>query len=152
MEPVTDRTSATIAVMTIGGLITLFLAPFALVLLVASVPMPGRAGSVVDFVLAAAGLMGFGGFWWWALSRRPFLARRRLSLTVFLAVGIASAATLCAQLYGGNIVSVASVGAALIGLGVLLRVWLPNSTPHPDARATAALDQTPSARAGERGR
>jgi hypothetical protein len=28
----------------------------------------------------------------------------------------------------------------------------PNSTPHPDARASAALDQPPSARAGERGR
>ena len=27
-----------------------------------------------------------------------------------------------------------------------------NSTPHPDARASAALDQPPSARAGERGR
>jgi len=45
-------------------------------------------------------------------------------------------------------------------LGVILylmfaiprRPATPNSTPHTDARASAALDQRPSARAGERGR
>jgi hypothetical protein len=50
---------------------------------------------------------------------------------------------------------------AMIG-GSLLVFWLmrhqrridlpSNSTPHPDARASSALDQSPSARAGGRGR
>ena len=43
------------------------------------------------------------------------------------------------------------------GAGLGLVVWLvlrrgSNSTPHPDARATSALDEPSSARAGERGR
>jgi hypothetical protein len=42
----------------------------------------------------------------------------------------------------------------LVGLilGWLAKVERPNSTPHTDARASTALDQPPSARAGERGR
>ena len=37
---------------------------------------------------------------------------------------------------------------------VILKYWpkRSNSTPHADARASAPLDQLPSARAGERGR
>src|SRR3954465_3628675 len=48
------------------------------------------------------------------------------------------------------------VGCGGVGFGQWLLVWRllsrSNSTPHTDARATAALDQPPSASAGERGR
>jgi len=45
------------------------------------------------------------------------------------------------------------VGGAALGL-VVWYVWArgSNSTPHPDARTSAALDRPPSARAGGRGR
>jgi len=38
------------------------------------------------------------------------------------------------------------------GTSLEVRLEPSNSTPHPDARASAALNETPSARAGERGR
>jgi len=39
-----------------------------------------------------------------------------------------------------------------VAFWLVWRALRPNSTPHSDARATSALDQPPSARAGERGR
>jgi hypothetical protein len=38
------------------------------------------------------------------------------------------------------------------GTSLEVRLEPSNSTPHPDARVSAVLDQPPSARAGERGR
>ena len=45
--------------------------------------------------------------------------------------------------------ALAYLGAAVAGRGA---TGHPNNTPHADARASAVLDQPPSARAGERGR
>jgi hypothetical protein len=40
-----------------------------------------------------------------------------------------------------------------LGLWAMVKSWMPsNSTPHTDARASSVLNQSPSARAGERGR
>jgi hypothetical protein len=54
---------------------------------------------------------------------------------------------------GGPLDAVFAVAALALAL-VFLTIWRQrsNSTPHADARASAALDQRPSARAGERGR
>jgi hypothetical protein len=43
-------------------------------------------------------------------------------------------------------------GLLLLVVGLFGVIVLPNSTPHTDARASAVLDEPPSARAGGRGR
>ena len=47
------------------------------------------------------------------------------------------------------------VAVALVNVGVvgaLVWMWRSNSTPHTDARGSSALNESPPARAGERGR
>jgi hypothetical protein len=54
--------------------------------------------------------------------------------------------------YGIAVASLFAVGLASCLVFMLLGRLRSNSTPHTDARASAVLDQSPSARAGGRGR
>jgi hypothetical protein len=75
-------------------------------------------------------------------------------VTLFIALNF-----LIAWDYGGRqgnhdflLYGVLAAVVAFCVLSIAIAGMQPNSTPHTDARANAALDQPPSARAGERGR
>ena len=60
-------------------------------------------------------------------------------------------ASFATNAFAGVIASLITNGIAGVA-GIHLNELPSNSTPHTDARANAVLDQTPPARAGERGR
>ena len=82
------------------------------------------------------------------------LLERSTTLYVLLVTSIGVAIGAGVGIPNGAVIGGAiSVGVlyALAAVGIVMTMEA-NSTPHPDARASAVLDQPTSARAGERGR
>ena len=107
-----------------GGVVTLFLAPWAAAVLVGAISDLGKADADVMLVWSAAGLIGVVAFWASLFPSSAISARRRGILSLGLLMGCSAAIPLFRNFAPLAIWGVIGIIAAVV---VLFQMWLPNN-------------------------
>jgi hypothetical protein len=135
MEAISNRRIAKAFVATIGGMVTLFLVPWAVIFAFAGLAQFPDEKSLSNLALGTFGLFGLFGFWAWVFSRPPLSKQRRVVLSALISCGIGTAIAVVAQF--GEALNLVFVASALIGLSVVISIWLPNTSVNTDAPKAA---------------
>ena len=135
MERFTNRQIAKAFVATVGGMVTLFLAPWAVTFVLVGLAQFPNENTLSNLALGTFGLLGLFGFWAWVFSRAPLSKQRRVLLSALVSCGIGAAIAVVAQF--GEALSFVFVPSVLIGLSVVFSIWLPNTSVNTDAPKAA---------------
>lgn len=130
METITKHRATKVATATIGGLITVYLAPWSVVFMAYGVSKVPEPSAFAYLALGLGALTGVIAFWVWVFSRPSRSARRRWMLSTSLACGIFAVLALLISLtaragWEFNILTDALLLSIFIGVGVIASLWLP---------------------------
>ncbi len=127
MEIITNRRLTKVFVGTIGGMVTIFLAPWAATFAFVGLTMLPAPHAIVQLVWGIAGLLGLCGFWAWTFSKLPLSKQKRAVLTALICSGLGAAIASIVQFGVADIIAFVCVIGTLTGLVSIVAMWLPNT-------------------------
>ena len=137
MEVITNRRLAKVLIATIGGMVTVFLAPWAATFAFVGLATLQAPDGIAHLLWGIAGVVGLCGFWVWIFSRAPLSKRRCAFLTSLICVGIGAAVSIGVHFGGTFMVVFVCIVPAMIGLVAIGAMWLPNTALNTDAPKAA---------------